>query len=736
MAGWADGCPEAGGRVMGQQGHGADRFALRAQRIEHGPTDRTLGRAAPLLSRIPALIDVAQAITAAASFDAVEVAVCEAAVSLLRADRGRLVPVGQPASSEPTDAVDPAAELSCLLDRSVAEGRPVVAQPGVERERLLRLGYCSALAAPISVHGSLRSCLLVTQSKPDQVFGEEELQLVGFITAVAGAAFEHLTSSEARFRSFARNSSDVITLVDANGLVTYQSAAAKRVFDNADSVVGRDVRDWAHPDDRLAFEQALAAARHRDHVRIECRLMHASGTHIYVETTVSNLLDEPNVAALVLNTRDVSERRRLEDELRERALHDALTGLPNRTLFHDRARHALERGLRERVPICVAFMDLDDFKAVNDTFGHAVGDELLCAIADRLASCMRSTDTVTRLGGDEFALLLEDTELDTAVAIVERILEAVAQPVALAGTEMVIRASVGLTCTEGLYTDPDQLLAHADAAMYAAKAKGTHGFELFAPEMQAATEARLALRREIDRASSNGEFRLHYQPIIDASTQQIVGMEALIRWAHPERGLLAPAQFVDVAENSGQIVDIGRWALLTACADATRMPPQTYVSVNVSARQLQDPRLVEHVTTALESSGIGADRLVLEITETAAMADTEGTITKLHELKAVGVQLALDDFGTGYSPLSYLRRFPVDLIKIDRSFVFEIERSPADRAIVRGVIDMAHALGLRAVAEGVETAAQYAVLTELGCDLGQGYLWMRPAPLEQVVASV
>ncbi|MDP3711022.1 MAG: EAL domain-containing protein [Mycobacteriales bacterium] len=676
--------------------------------------------------RLPALIDVARAITGATTFDAVEAAVCESVVSLLRTDRGRLISWADLGSHG----------FGSFLDRAVAEERPVVAEPGDEQDHLRRLGFCAGLAAPIPVHGGPTWCLLVTQGQPDKAFGEEELQLVGFITALGGAALEHLAKSEARFRSLAQNSSDVITLVDTDGLVTYQSAAAARVFDNSESVVGRAVRDWAHPDDLPAFEQALADAQNRQHVRIECRLMHAKGTYIHVETTISNLLDEPTVAALVLNTRDVSERRRLEDELRERALHDALTGLPNRTLFHDRARHALERGLRERVPICVAFMDLDDFKAVNDTFGHAVGDELLCAIADRLASCMRPTDTVTRLGGDEFAFLLEDTELETAVAIVERILAAVSQPVALAGTEMVIRASVGLTCTEGLYTDADQLLAHADAAMYAAKAKGTHGFELFAPEMQAATEARLALRREIDRALRSDEFRLHYQPIIDTCTQQTVGMEALIRWEHPKRGLLTPGQFIDVAENSGQIVEMGQWVLLTACADAARLPPQTYISVNLSARQLQDPRLVEHVTDALERSGIGADRLILEITETAAMADTEGTISKLHELKAVGVKLALDDFGTGYSPLSYLRRFPVDLIKIDRSFVFEIERSSADLAIVRGVIDMAHALGLRAVAEGVETEAQYAVLTELGCDLGQGYLWMRPAPLDEVVAVV
>jgi len=697
-------------------------------------------RSMSLFDRFTTLLKVGRAITAATSLSAVDEGVREAALTLLRGERCHLIPVSrltdEALTTQSGEAVD---EVSrSLLLAAVSSGGPVVMGDlsTSDSDSLLLAGLKSVLAAPISAHGQPVSCFYVTHRQIGQLFGDEETQLAAFISTLAGAAFEHLAGSETRFRSLAQNSSDVITLVGADGLVIYQSAAAAQVFGNTGSVVGLAVCDWAHPDDLAAFEEALGGARSREGVRIECRLRHADGTYRDVETAISNLLEEPTVAALVLNSRDVTERRRLEDELRERALHDALTGLPNRVLFMDRARHAMDQSMRTSSSVCVAFLDLDDFKAVNDTFGHAVGDELLSIIAERITTCVRPSDTVTRLGGDEFAVLLENTDLPTAVGVVERILAAVSVPIHLAGTMILTRASIGLTCTEGHYTEPDQLLAHADTAMYAAKARGLHGYELFAPEMQAATEKRLALRNEIDLALSRSEFRLHYQQIIDAYTGLPMGMEALIRWEHPQRGLLAPALFIDFAEDSGQVVEMGRWALVTACIDAVGLGRAGHISVNVSARQLQDSRLVGDVEAALSESGIEPGRLILEITETAAMTDTEGTIGRLHELKALGVRLALDDFGTGYSPLSYLRRFPVDLLKIDQFFVRHITTSLADRAIVKGVVDMAHALGLRAVAEGVETQEQYAVLSELGCDLGQGYLWMRPESLADLTARV
>ena len=720
-----------------------DEARARVRRLET-PPDQGLeltaetGTTVSLFDRFTTLLKVGRTITAAATPAAVEAGVREAALTLLRGERCHLIPLAHLADSELTtqsgEIVDEVSRT--IIQRALDAGAPVAADATADdSESLILSSIRSVLAAPISVHGEVVSCFYVTHRQIGALFGDEEVQLAAFISTLAGAAFEHLAGNETRFRSLAQNSSDVITLVDADGVISYQSAAALRVFDNPKSVIGRNVRDWAHEEDAPLLAAAIAAARTRDDVRVECRLRHADGSYLHVETVISNMLDEPTVGALVLNSRDVTERRRLEDELRDRALHDSLTGLPNRSLFSDRATHALERSRRQHEPLCVAFMDLDDFKAVNDTFGHAVGDELLCTIAERLTACVRPSDTVTRLGGDEFAVLLEATEVETAIGVVERMLEAIAEPVTLGESQFVIRASVGLAQAGSGAEDPDQLLAHADAAMYAAKARGRHGYELFAPAMQEATEARLALRTEIEGALAREEFRLYYQPIIDAQTQATVGMEALIRWEHPDRGLLAPAHFIDFVEGTGQVVEMGRWALLTACADAKRLGPEARVSVNVSARQLQDPRLVEHVAEALADSSIAPARLTLEITETAAMTDIDGTIARLHDLKALGVQLALDDFGTGYSPLSYLRRFPVDSLKIDRSFVGEIDRSNADRAIVKGVIDMAHALGLRAVAEGVETAEQYEVLAMLGCDLGQGYLWMRPAPLDQLAGN-
>jgi len=343
---------------------------------------------------------------------------------------------------------------------------------------------------------------------------------------------------------------------------------------------------------------------------------------------------------------------------------------------------------------------------------------------------------VARFGGDEFAILLEDTDLATARTVVERVLEATAAPLILGDTEVVVHTSIGIAPSSGWHTTPDKLLSEADTAMYSAKARGSHCYDVFQPAMRIATELRSRARTEIDHALVHHEFRVHYQPIVDIDDGHLLGVEALVRWQHPERGLLTPIDFIDYAEESGQITAIGSWVLGTACAATASFSADTHMSVNISARQLQQPDLVDIVAEALRTSGLSADRLVLEITETAAVADIEGAIARLHHLKELGLQLALDDFGTGYSPLSYLRRFPVDYLKIDRSFVRGVARSEEDKAIVRGVIDMAHALGLRAVAEGVEEVVQHEILRELGCDLGQGYLWMPPVPLESLPWSI
>jgi diguanylate cyclase (GGDEF)-like protein/PAS domain S-box-containing protein len=690
---------------------------------------------ASMFDRFTTLLSVGRTITAAPNAEALDSAIRDAALGLLRGERCHLINVedalDELLTSESGEAVDEVSRT--LVLKAVESGVPVVAgDPTVdESESLVLSGIRSVLAAPIVVNGETTRCFYVTHRQVGSLFGEEEVQLAAFVASLAGAAFEHLAGTETRFRSLGQNSSDVTTLLDRDGVVTYQSPTASPVFAHPEGdLIGQPVLQWVHPEDQDMFSSAIARAALVGDLRIECRFRREDGEVGFAETTVTNLLHEPTVNALVLNTRDITDRRRLEDQLRVRALYDSLTGLPNRSLFLERAERALRR--REPRPLVACFLDLDDFKAVNDTHGHEAGDRLLVAIGERLSACLRPDDTVARLGGDEFAILLEDTDIPAALLVVDRILESTKRPVLLGASEVVIHTSIGLAPAHAGHTTPDQLLAEADAAMYAAKARGSHCVEVFEPLMKVAAELRSRIRTEINHALERDEFRLHYQPIVVLSTGEQVGVEALIRWEHPERGLLPPEAFIDHAEASGQITAMGAWVLATACSSTAHLPPGARMSVNVSARQLQQPDLVDTVAGALTSSGLAADRLVLEITETATVADMDGAIRRLAELRALGLHFALDDFGTGYSPLSHLRKLPVDYLKIDRSFVREIEHSAEDRAIVRGVIEMAHALGLATIAEGIEKTGQRDILGELGCDLGQGFLWKRPVPLEEL----
>ncbi len=691
-----------------------------------------------LFDRFTTLLSVGREIAAAPSTAALEAVIRSAALTLLRGERCHIISVEDvrndnlvTVSGERADTIS-----HTLLTRAIDAGAPIVAGDvsADGSESLLLSEIRSVLVAPITVDGKALWCFYLTHSQLGELFGEEEIQLASFVATLAGAAFEHLAGTEARFRAIGQNSSDVLTLVDRAGVVTYQSSAASRVFAlPAVGLVGRPILEWVHPGDRVLFDDAIGRAVREDQCRVECRLMQADGSFRYAETSVTDLLDDPAVEALVLNTHDVTERRRLEDELRERALSDELTGLPNRVLFLERTRHALER--REAHPLVVCFLDLDDFKAVNDAHGHGAGDQLLRNIGARLLDNVRPGDTVARFGGDEFAILLEDTDLDSAVPVVERLLEAISVPVSIGDVEVVSHASIGIAESASWHPDTETLLAEADAAMYAAKARGSNCYQVFRPEMRVAAQSRSRVRVDLDLALVQDEFWLHYQPIVDLQSNQRLGVEALIRWMHPGRGLLNPADFIDHAETSGQIGPIGEWALRTACDATAALPADVYTSVNISARQLRLPNLAEVVAQALESSGLPAERLVLEITETATVSDMTGAVSRLWELKSLGVQIALDDFGTGYSPLTHLRTFPVDILKIDRSFVRNVVHGYEDRAIVRGVIDIAHRLGLRTVAEGIEKPRQLEIMRDLGCDAGQGYLWTRPVPLENLLAQ-
>jgi diguanylate cyclase (GGDEF)-like protein len=441
------------------------------------------------------------------------------------------------------------------------------------------------------------------------------------------------------------------------------------------------------------------------------------------------------IVGRVWNFRDVTERRRLEEELLRRTRLDPLTGLANRAHFRERVEAALCRGRRTGEVVGVLFLDLDDFKRVNDSFGHAEGDALLVAVADRLRRATRGCDTIARLGGDEFAVLLEDVR-DGEAAVAERVAEAFSRVVSLRGAEVLVTASIGVaTSCPGL--PADALLRNADVAMYEAKARGKGQYALFTPAMHAAVLVRLQLEGELRAAAARGEFMLHYQPIVRLDTGAVEGAEALVRWQHPERGLVMPSGFVAFAEQAGIIVPLGRWVLREACREAAewqRPGAPVNITVNVSARQLQEPSLVDDVRAALGDAGLPPSRLSLEITESVLMEHTEATLTTLHALKALGVRLALDDFGTGYSSLSCLDRFPIDILKIDRAFVDAVGDDQADPVLARIVLSLGETLGLTTVAEGIEHARQVDGLRALGCELGQGYHFARPLPAAEFAA--
>jgi diguanylate cyclase (GGDEF)-like protein len=430
----------------------------------------------------------------------------------------------------------------------------------------------------------------------------------------------------------------------------------------------------------------------------------------------------------------------LEHQLAHQATHDDLTGLPNRALFRERLEQALISSRREGQQYAVFFIDLDHFKDVNDSWGHDTGDRLLVAATGRLRSCLRDVDTLARLGGDEFAVLLPDVPDRAAVVqTAEQLLAALAAPLALTGPDYAVTASIGIVLASGQYGRPEDVLRHADVALYRAKETGRAGYKVFDPEMQAALTARLDLERDLRLAIKRDEFVLHYQPIVDLHTEQIVAAEALLRWQHPTRGMVAPLDFIPLAEETGMIREIDRWVLRTACQQAYAWYQQDLgaaplVSVNLSPLTFRLPELGQMVAATLAAVGLPAWQLKLEITEGTAMENAASTVATLGELKGLGVRLGIDDFGTGYSSLAYLKRFPVDTLKIDKTFVDGLGQDPDDTAIVRTVLTLAHSLGLQVTAEGLETIEQLRFLRALGCEHGQGYHFSRALPAEAFAA--
>ena len=491
---------------------------------------------------------------------------------------------------------------------------------------------------------------------------------------------------------------------------------------------------YVHPEDKdeLALDVHRAVGEGAPYAR-DFRVLCEDGTLRWVHGRGEVVAWEEGQTRLLTGTvQDVTARKSLEEELVHQAFHDALTNLANQALFRNRVEHASARAARSQNPLAVLFLDLDNFKTVNDSLGHTVGDELLVAVAERLRCHIRAADTAARLGGDEFAVLLEDLDTEgDAARLAERLIMVLGEPFISGGREVVVGVSIGIA-----FHDPalsgDQLLRNADLAMYRAKAAGKGRAQVFEPEMHTAALERLDMERDLRRALGSGELSVHYQPIVAVASGEISSTEALVRWRHPVRGLLSPDTFIPLAEETGLIHELGRQVLFGACLQARSWQltnpsvPARAVSVNLSPRQLKHADIVDQVADALDVSGLSASSLVLEITEGAMMADTEAAIIKLTALKAMGVRLAIDDFGTGYSSLSYLQRFPVDIVKIDRSFVAAMETEDQNASLPRAIISLAQTMQLEVVAEGVETAAQLEILSRLGCDFAQGYYFARP----------
>jgi diguanylate cyclase (GGDEF)-like protein/PAS domain S-box-containing protein len=542
--------------------------------------------------------------------------------------------------------------------------------------------------------------------------------------------------SQRRLQALVRHGSDLITVLSPDGVIIYQAGAVESVLGfEPGQLEGEKLARWLHPQDRPLLVTLCDVGEDEARAR-ELRVRHRDGDFRTCEARATSLLGDDLWNGIVLNLWDVSERKELEDRLRHQAFHDDLTSLANRVLFNERLEHALVRAVRSDCPVTVLIIDLDDFKTVNDSLGHPVGDELLREAASRLDEAMRGADTVARLGGDEFGVILDDSvsgiEGEQAAA---RILEVLGAPFHLAGYSVTVSASVGIANAFPGEATPAELIRDADLAMYSAKAEEKGTLATFDEEMYEGAEGRLQLKSDLlEAAVGCSQFELAYHPIVDLSDQRIVGMEALLRWNHPTRGRVNPVEFIPIAEETGAIVAIGRHVLRQACLDAQGWRERTgrdlFVGVNVSTRQLRGDALIGHVAESLRESGLPGERLVLEVTETKLMRDVDQAVAILGAVRELGVRIAIDDFGTGYSSLSQLERLPVDALKIDREFTATGDSQHAQ--LLSAVVEIGSSLGLATVAEGIETPAQLHRLRAHGYLFGQGFLFSKPVPADEV----
>ena len=599
---------------------------------------------------------------------------------------------------------------------------------------------------PLIIGGRVEGVLAIevrARPAPDEAHALEALAAQAMLALESRRLAEEnfRRRGEQRFRSLVRNSADLIMVVDPELTIRYVAPSVESVLGFPESAcLGRTLSEFGESRDAPTLRALVADATGPSGIaRRELRLRRHDGSYSRFDVTANNLLADPEVAGIAITASDVGARRSLEDQLRRKAFEDGLTGLPNGELFREQLKSVLGRRASSGVSAAVLYVDMDDFADINDSLGHAAGDALLVEAARRIRTTLRATDMGARLGGDEFAILLHGVRGGSEARVsAERINAALAEPFVIAEHTILCSASIGVAFARAGERDQDRLIQHAVVAMRRAKRDGKARTAVFAPAMEERSVDRLTRVGELRRALDRGEIVVYYQPIVELETGTIVGVEALSRWQHPERGLLPPDEFIPLAEETGLVVPLGRFVLAEACRQAHAWHreqaggPKLWVSVNISVRELHQPSLLGDVRGALSRSGLDPAALVLELTETAVSSDLEEMIETLERLKVLGLRLAIDDFGTGYSTLNYLRRLPVDILKVDREFVADIETRSAQGRVTEAVIQLARLFHLDVVAEGIEHEAEAERLRALGCRLGQGYLLAPPLDPRQV----
>ncbi|HQW38854.1 MAG TPA: EAL domain-containing protein, partial [Usitatibacteraceae bacterium] len=566
--------------------------------------------------------------------------------------------------------------------------------------------------------------------------------LIGTVTDVTAykETERALEASEARFRVLTESGLDLISVLAEDGTILYQSPALRNLlgYEPAETV-GRNVFDLVHREDADQARQAFRRILETRHFRepLEFRIRNREGAWRTFESLGTNCVDNPHIRGVVFNSRDVTDRKAIQQRIQHLAYHDNLTGLPNRGLLQDRLAHSIARADRTGRKVAVLFIDLDNFKNINDTLGHDVGDELLRHVARRLGECVRAGDTIARQGGDEFIVLLDNLEDGRGASVVaQKILNSLRAAFPLGGTEQHVSGSVGIAVYPEDGKDAQTLMKNADTAMFHGKGIGKNTYQYFTAQMNIAVKRRMTLESALRRAVMQKDFVLHYQPQVNLDTGEIVAVESLVRWKTEDSGTVMPGDFIPLAEETGLINEIGEWVLREACRQnrewqARGLAPRR-MAVNLSARQFADKAFLDTVTRVLQETGLDPKWLELEITESQVMRQTEGMILLLNRLAEMGVHLAIDDFGTGYSSLSYLKRLPIQKLKIDQSFIRDITVDPNDTAIVVAIISMARSLDLETIAEGVETAGQLALLRAKECRVGQGFYFSAPVSAENL----